>query len=92
MTIPIALIGCKSVHFRQDDRTLCSQTMDLHNTKFGLSYYEGVFTLSSSRGIKCPYGGTVQNLLINVKLKSKSRQQTDQPTQPSGERVRLLYT
>jgi hypothetical protein len=91
MTIPTALIGRKSVHFRQD-RTLYSQTIGLHNTKFGLSYYEGVFTLSSSRGIKCPNGGTVQNLQINVKLKSKSRQQTDQPTQPSGERVRLSYT
>jgi len=92
MIIPITLIGCKSALLRHDDRTPYSQTMDLHNTKCSLSHDEGVFTLSSTCDIKCPNGGTVQNLQINVKLKSKSRQQTDQPTQPSGERVRLLYT
>jgi hypothetical protein len=87
-TNPITLIGRKSVHFRHYDRMLCSQTMDLHNTKFSLSNFEGVFTLSCTCDIKCLYGGTKQNLRINVKLKSKSRQQIDQPTQPSGERVK----
>jgi len=34
--------------------------VDLHNTKFSLSYYEGMFTLSSTYGIKCPNDGTAQ--------------------------------